>query len=329
MEEGMKPRKRLRQAAVAGLLVSAAWPVVMEAGQCEFQQVFTRPDENGTATVKVYQAKAIALPNGKRPLLFITSLKVNTDGTKISYHQDDPTGRRCATNPSAAPCAINNIRNAYRDHHRPEADFIALRDSGYPVPETWRLLSPDIIEQNAKTGKPCLTPEGYLVSMTADVAVVGGWSRVGDCDQSKWIDALTAPAIVLPKETSTMPSQFLAHGVKKRSLVVAVSRSPAHRVVSGIVGDYGPPKEIGEANIAINRTLNGLPDAEQPKHRHDAIERFQAGRTAILLFPGPEFILDRPLSKARIDTAGSEALTKFGSAQKLLECIHEEIDPGF
>lgn len=329
MEEGMKPRTRVLQAAVAGLIVTAAWPVFSAAGQCDFQQVFTRQDEHGTATVKVYQAKAVMLPNGRRPLLFMTPLKVNTDGTKISYHQDDPTGRRCATDPSATPCAINNIRNAYRDHHRPEADFIAMRDSGYPVPATWRVLSPNIIEKNAETGKPCLTPDGYLVSMTADVAVAGGWNRVGDCDQSKWIDALTAPAIVLPKTIATMPSQFFAHGVKKRTLVVAVSRSSAQRVVSGIVGDYGPATEIGEANIALNRALNGLPDTEQPKHRQDAIQRFQAGRTAILLFPGPEFVLDRPISKSRIDTAGTDALTKFGGAHKLVDCIHEEIDSGF
>jgi hypothetical protein len=165
--------------------------------------------------------------------------------------------------------------------------------------------------------------------MTADVAVAGGWSRVGDCDQSKWIDALTAPAIVLPKATVTIPSQFLTHGVKKRTLVVAVSSSPAQRSVFGIVGDYGPATEIGEANIALNRALNGLPDAEHPTHRQDAIQRFQAGRTAILLFPGPEFVLDRPISKSRIDRAGLDALTKFGGAPKLIECLHEEIDPGF
>ena len=325
----MKPSRRILQAAVSGFIATTAWPVVTAANQCDFQQIFTRPDENGAVSVKVYQAKGVVLPNGKHPLLFITSLKVNTDGTKISYHQDDPTGRRCATNPNATPCAINNIRNAYRDHTRPESDFIAVRDSGYPLPRTWQVLSPDIIEKNASTGKPCITPDGYLVSMTADVAVAGGWNRVGDCDPSKWIDALTVPAIVLPKTTSAIPSQFRAHGVEKRSVVVAVSRRPAHRVVSGIVGDYGPPKEIGEASIALNRALNGLPDGEQPKHRQDVVQRFQAGRTAVLLLPGVEFVLDRPISKSRIDTAGADALTKFGGAQKLIDCIHEEIDSGF
>lgn len=248
----MRIRNRFRQIVAAGVLTTTAWPVV--ASQCNFNQVFTRPDEKSTATVKVFEAKAASLPSGKHPLFFITSLKVNTDGTKISYHQDDPTGRRCEADPSARPCAINNIRNAYRNYKKPESELTAVRDAGYPNPETWRVLNPNIIEKRASTGKPCITPDGYLVSMTSDVAVAGGFNRVGDCDQSKWIDALTAPAILLP-----MNSQFAGFGIGKRSLVVALSSSPAHRTVFGVVGDIGPAEEIGEANIAMNRELNGLP----------------------------------------------------------------------
>ncbi|MGH8583565.1 MAG: hypothetical protein ACREWG_12440 [Gammaproteobacteria bacterium] len=324
MEEGMEITKHVLRALAAGYLTAGSWATAAAAGQCDFQHVFTRPDENGAATVKVFEAKVVSPPSGTRPLLFITSLKVNTDGTKISYHQDDPTGRRCETNPSARPCAINNIRNAYRDHKKPISDFTAIRDSGYPNPKTWQVLNPDIIEKNANTGKPCITLEGYLVSMTADFAVAGSGRRVGDCDQSKWIDALTAPAIVLPKD-----SEFRSFGVGKRSLVVAVSHSPANRTVFGIVGDIGPAKEIGEANVAMNRELNGLPADDQPKHRQDAIKRFQAGRSAILLFPGSDFVLDRPISGVRIAAAGADALAKFGGAQKLIDCIHNEIDHGF
>jgi hypothetical protein len=209
------------------------------------------------------------------------------------------------------------------------SDFVAIRNAGYPNPKTWQVLSPNIIEKNASTGKPCITPDGYLVSMTADVAVDGGFGRVGDCDPSKWIDALTSPAIVLPKGTASRPSEFIANGVKMRSLVVAVSKGPSHRTVFGIVGDQGPVKEIGEANIAMNRELNGLPANDQPKHRKDAVNRFQAGRSAILLFPGPEFVLDRPVSGSRIATASADALAKFGGAPKLISCINTDIDPAF
>ena len=299
------------------------------AGQCGFEHEFTRPDEHGTTTVKVFQADPVPALGNRRPLLFITSLKVNTDGTKISYHQQDPRGRRCESDPAAAPCAINDIRNAYNDFTQPISDFVSVRDAGYPLPRTWQVLNPNIIEKDAATEKPCITADGYLVSMTSDVAVDGGFSRVGNCDPSKWIDALTVPAIVLPKNTASNPSQFAASGVGKRSIVVAFSPSAANRVVSGIVGDFGPVKEIGEATVAMNGALNGIPASDQPKHRQDAKDRFQAGRTAILLFPGSEFVLARPIDAARVEAAGKDALDKFGGAEKLYGCIKDEIDPNF
>jgi len=325
----MRLKKYLLHCIAVGILTIATWKTALATGQCDFRHVFTRPDENGATSVKVYEAKAISLPNGKRPLLFITSFKVNTDGTKISYHKDDPTGRRCATNPNATPCAINNIRNAYRDQARPVSDFTSVRDAGFPLPKTWRVLSPDIIEKNKNNGKPCITQDGCLVSMTTDVAVDDGWNRVGDCDQSKWIDALTAPGIVLPKKTAMIPSQFIGFGINKRSLVVAISSDTTHKTVFGIVGDYGPAKEIGEANIAMNRMLNGLPDNDQPKHRQDVINRFQAGRTAVLLFPRTDFILDRPITGSRIADAGENAFSKFGSTNMLVNCIHDELNEDF
>jgi hypothetical protein len=99
--------------------------------------------------------------------------------------------------------------------------------------------------------------------------------------------------------------------------------------VYGIVGDFGPPKQIGEATVAMNRALNGLPDNDRPKHRQDVKDRFQAGRTAVLLFPGREFVLSRPISKDRIEVSGNDALTKLGGADRLYECIKAEIDPAF
>lgn len=196
--------------------------------------------------VQVFQGAPVPELGNSRPLLLITSLKVNTDGTKISYQQDNPTGRWYVRDPAAANCAINNIRNAFRDHTRPVSDFEAVRDAGYPNPRTWEVLSPRIIEKDAKTGKPCVTPDGYLVSMTADVAVSDGFNHQGNCDQSKWIDALVVPAFVVPKK-----SRFLSLAVAKRSIVIASSQSSSKRVVPGIVGDVGPTKQVGEANVAM------------------------------------------------------------------------------
>ena len=306
------------------ILIAITTPINTLAAICGFQPVFKQSDEGGAKSVQVYQGNPVPALENSRPLLFITSLKVNTDGAKISYHQDDVTGRRCASDPAAKPCAINNIRNAYRDHTRPESDFAAVRDAGYPSQKTWQLLSDGIIEKDAKTGKPCITSDGYLVSMTSDVAVAGGFNRQGDCDQSKWIDALTVPALVIPKE-----SRFFTLGVAKRSTVVALSKSDTKRVVPGIVGDAGPRNELGEASIAMNRKLNGLQDSEIPKHRRDVIERFQAGRSVVVVFPGSNLVLPRSITAQRVADSGNDALAKFGGTAKLYDCIRNEVDSSF
>jgi hypothetical protein len=305
-------------------MAAAAIPLNTLAQPCGFQRAFLQPDEKGTATVQVYRAAPVAALGNQRPLVFITSLKVNTDGTKVSYHQDDPTGRRCLNDAGARPCAINNIRNAFLRPSRPVSDFEAVRDAGYPAERTWQVLSDQIIEKSKRTGKPCLTGDGYLVSMTADVAVPGGFARQGDCDPTKWIDALTIPALVIPGG-----SPFAGFGVAKRSLVVALSASTTQRVVPGVVGDFGPSNEIGEASVAMNRSLNGLDATDLPRHRVDAIERFQAGRTAVLVFPGPSSVLARPITPERVSDAGSDALARFGGADRVYRCIRSEIDSAF
>ena len=308
---------------MAVLIAVVAVPINVTAG-CGFTKAFQQPDEGGSQRVQVFRGDPVPALQGARPLLFVTSLKVNTDGTKISYHQRDVTGRRCMNDPGAGPCAINNIRNAFRNPKRPEADFESVRDAGYPVDQTWQVLNSSIIEKDKWTGKPCISADGYLVSMTADVAVDGGFGRQGDCDQSKWIDALSVPALVVPDQ-----SKFFALGVVKRSVVVALSSSASKRVVAGIVGDVGPSDELGEASVAMNRSLNGLPDTELPRHRRDAIERFQAGRTAVLILPGNAFRLARPITPQRVAEAGTDALSKFGGADKLYGCIRDEIDSAF
>jgi hypothetical protein len=98
MNRGLAP-------GVIGAFLIASSPANLAAGECGFRHTFTRPDEGGTAAVKVavkvYEGDPLLQLSNRGPLLFLTSLKVNTDGTKISYHQDDPTGHRCESTPTA------------------------------------------------------------------------------------------------------------------------------------------------------------------------------------------------------------------------------------
>ena len=256
-----------------GIAITAT-PATSQHADCRFSFSFNQADEGGKQTVRVFRSGPEPGLGGVRPFAFVVpNVKVNTDGTRISYKADDPRGQNGA---------INDIRNAYRNHKRPLSDFEAIRDAGWrPVERVWQVLSPNIIEMDKRAGRegmPCMDDKGYLVSMTADVAKAGGFNRVGDCDQSKWIDALEIPAFVLPGA-----SKFQAEGVKTRSVVIAMTTTPPNRIALGIVGDSGPRKEIGEASVEMNRILNGLPDGDVPSGRQDAKNRFQAGETIFLV----------------------------------------------
>src|SRR4029077_19749867 len=102
------------------------------------------------------------------------------------------------------------------------ADFERIASANWePLERTWRVLSDSVIEKDTKrnrTGKPCVAADGFMVSKTADVSIAGGFARDGDCDQSKWIDALTIPTLVLPME-----SQFQSEGARTRNWVVVMT----------------------------------------------------------------------------------------------------------
>jgi hypothetical protein len=273
---------------------------------CEVQKVADQIDEEGAAKVAIYEVKL----RGKdelKPLLFISDLKVNTDGTRKSYHPDDPRGKTLA---------VNKILNAMR-RGQTIASFERVRDTGWPTPETWTVLLRNVIEADKETKKPCLNDDGYLVSMTADVAVAGGFGRKGDCDGSKWIDAGVVPALVLPGGETVFRSQ----GARLRSPVVAAPLAAQSRTVFGLVGDIGPEDELGEASIAMNAELNGLPAGSFPVNYDDAKERFVAPASAILVFPGRELRLSYPVTRQRVQEHSRQIFENWGGESRLAACV--------
>ncbi|HEV7305563.1 hypothetical protein [Ensifer sp.] len=294
-------------------LAAGIAPNGADAASCGFALAFTQSDEGGAKSVKVYEATADKA-GSQRPFAFVVPhVKVNTDGTRISYKSDDPRGQNGA---------INDIRNAFRNHKRPISDFEAIRDAGWkPIDKVWQVLSPNIIEKDNRPGKvgmPCMDENGYLVSMTADTAVNGGFNRVGDCDQKKWIDALTVPALVLPGG-----SPFQKDGAGKRSAVVAMTVGEGQQVALGMVGDTGPGDEIGEASVEMNRILNGLPPGTIPNSRADAKARFQAGRTVFLVFPGDDNRVPRPINAETVKAFTESRFKAWGGKDRLTGCLSE------
>lgn len=147
-------------------------------------------------------------------------------------------------------------------------------------------------------------------------------ARVGDCDQSKWIDALTLPALVLPKPARGGRTEFDTRTATNRTPVVGMTLD-THRFAYGIVGDKGPVDQLGEASVAMNRDLNGLPLDANPASYRDAIRRFQGPRSAILLFPGATHQLARPLTRDRVVAATQALFERWGGRPRLDACLRE------
>ena len=298
--------------ALAIALVLAPAAAQAADNTCGFVRVFNQPDEGGTQTVHVYRGSASANIGGARPFAFVVpNVKVNTDGTRISYAADDPR---------AKTKAINDIRNAYNNPKRPISDFEAVRDAGWkPSARVWSVLSSKIIEKDARQrqeGRPCLDEKGFLVSMTAIRATNSG--AQGDCDQSKWVDALTVPAFVLPGG-----SQFEQGGANLGNIIVGLTLREPRKIVLGIVGDIGPHNEIGEASVEMNRILNGLPQGAIPTNRLDAEDRFQGPRTLFLILPGRSNRISQPINAELVKSSAEARFNAWGGQARLEACMPE------
>ena len=279
---------------------------------CGFVRAFNQPDEGGAQSVHVYRGGASTTIGGARPFAFVVpDVKVNTDGTRISYAADDPR---------AKTKAINDIRNAYNKPSRPIADFEAVRDAGWkPAARVWDVLSSKIIEKDARPGqegRPCLDDKGFLISMTAIRAKNSGVQ--GDCDQSKWVDALTVPAFVLPGG-----SQFEQGGVTLGNIIVGLTLREPRKIVLGIVGDIGPHNEIGEASVEMNRILNGLPQGAIPGNRLDAEAKFQGPKTLFLILPGKANRISQPINAKSVKSSAEARFNAWGGQARLEACMPE------
>jgi len=299
-------------------LLLAASPVAADPSACGFREAFVQPDIGHAGHVPVYEASADPKIGGAKALAFVNSLYVNTDGTRISYKVDDP---------HAEHGAINDIGNALRCKHC-DAEFEKIAAAHWmPLDQTWKILSSSVIERDqrpATKGLPCVDKDNYLISATADVSVAGGYAREGDCDASKWIDALTVDALVLPSRApGAPPTPFEARKAMTRSVAIAVTLVGPRRLSYGIVGDTGPANNLGEASVAMNRTLNGLAPSEIPTTQKDAETRFQGPRSLVLVFPMPANRLPYPVNHDTVEAFAKARFEAWGGEVRLATCLTE------
>lgn len=303
---------RLFLVAVAALL-----PIQAYAQQCNMSYRFTRPDDNGATSIRVWT-------DPDKAALFGGSLHVNTDGTKRSYKVEDFWGARDA---------VNNLCNAMSDNCASldtESKLRARRimtekakaGGWQPADLAATKIDPQIIP-SGQDGKPCPEKDGFLVSATALIN-----PTVTDvCNPQRYADSMSVPAIVLPRrDKDGKPTQFESNGATVGDLVV-VATADLDKVAFAVIGDTGPRRELGEGSIALAKSL--LLKTADPVNYRDIRGKspyrtsWDVPRTLTLVFsnsrrPGRPFF-----TRDEIVQAASTKFAEWGGIERLRACARE------
>lgn len=213
----------------------------------------------GVATPK--NKKVLLLEDTKKNqiILFQTNLHVNTDGSPLSYHPQDPRGQRLA---------LNNVCNAIAVRKGESKDNLCLksfseaigifekwRDSNYQtVPQGYKITWENVLPAVNDSGKniPCVFKtgdyKGYFGSLTNlknDLT-----SNKGECEIENQINPVTVPALVLLGGKNIVKD----FGANVGDLVVAYNPD-TQIAISAIIGDTGPWDNLGEGSVYLNMKL--------------------------------------------------------------------------
>jgi hypothetical protein len=259
-------------------------------------------------------------------------MDVNTDGASRSYHPADPRGKTLAFNnianaisaiydkdgrsigctPRRGACFMRYIRT-----------FEAARDSGWnpvghPRVETKGMI-PWRYDEALRRRVPCIIASGphagYFVSQTSRAAD----DTRGECDQARYVDSFSIPAIVLHKGTPWKAGGVVAD---EFDLVVVRDRASGHMRYA-IVGDRGPAGKTGEGSIALAASLNQ--HTLTGNETYPQIKALALSDVDYLIFPSYDLKKREPgpISQAKIDRWGEEAFRAWGGEQRFAECRTE------
>jgi len=201
-------------------------------------------------------------PSGQKGIiLFQTTLRVNTDGSPLSYHPQDPRGNAKALNNICNAIVVRRVNSdknlCFTSFGEAIGVFEQFRDSNFQtVPQgfriTWENVLPTVIENGKKV--PCVFKtgehKGYFGSLTALKNGLTG--NKGECEINDQVNPLTVPALVLVGGNNVV-KEF---GAKVGDLLVAYN--PKTQFVSAaIIGDTGPKDNLGEGSVLLNMKLQG------------------------------------------------------------------------
>ncbi len=305
-------------------------PTLLVLPLCVF---VTRAQEFTVAQSKVFtpQNKKILLlkdASGQRKIiLFQTNLRVNTDGSPLSYHPQDPRGRTKALNNICNGIAVrrvgSNANLCFTAFGEAIRVFEKFRDSDFQtVPQGFRITWKNVLATVRENGKdvPCVFKsgefKGYFGSLTAlrnDLT-----TNRGECEVNDQVNPMTVPALVLAGGQNPVK----VFGAAVGDLLIAYNPR-TQLFTSAIIGDTGPADNLGEGSVSLNMKLLG---ATTPPTNKQETFRLSIENTKVLIaiIPGSRlFNVTKPYTadniNQRIDQWRTEA--GFTTPEKLIELM--------
>jgi hypothetical protein len=201
--------------------------------------------------------------NQKKIIFFQTNLRVNTDGSPLSYHPQDPLGKTIALNNICNGIAV--MRGTSKDNlclkratfSEAIGVFEKFRDNNWTVPQGYRITWANVLPTIKENGKdvPCVFKagefKGYFGSLTALTNGLTG--DKGECEIDNQVNPMTVPALVLVGGQNVVKK----FGAKVGDLLV-VYHPKTQLFSSAIIGDTGPPDNLGEGSVLLNMKLLGV-----------------------------------------------------------------------
>jgi hypothetical protein len=278
--------------------------------------------------ISVVLAKRIGGGDDSKFIVFRSRLRVNTDGAPNSYHPRDPRGESLAINNVVNGVGLRRSAGRALTFGEKIALFERWRDAGWRVPVGFRITWENVIaartvtEGGQQRSIPCVFGEGphagYLGSLTTLKNGLTG-PAAGECGVNDQLDQRVVPALVMAGGNNPLR----AFGARIGDLVLAANPNNG-RVQAAVIGDAGPPDNLGEGSVALNMALLGRTD--QPKNYRPEALSLDTGSQKILVAIVPQsrdFQLDRPYGadniKRRVEAWASEK--GYGSIDGLLAAV--------
>ena len=292
-----------------------------------------RAQEFNVAQSKVFaqQNKKVLLlkeANGEREIiLFQTNLRVNTDGSPLSYHPQDPRGRTKALNNICNGIAIrragSNANLCFTAFGEAIRVFERFRDSNFQtVPPGFRITWKNVLATVNENGKdvPCVFKsgefKGYFGSLTAlknDLT-----TGKGECEINDQVNPMTVPALVLAGGQNPV-KQF---GARVGDLLIAFNPR-TQLFTSAIIGDSGPPDNLGEGSVSLNMKLLGV--TTPPTNKQETFQlSIENTKVLIAIIPRSRlFNVAKPYTAENISQRLNEwrAGAGFTTTEKLIELM--------